>query len=59
MEDKKLKTTVDDFLEETNSSKDKKEKCTTQECRMKNGEELLERIDKKLVTNDGRELLIG
>ena len=57
---KDLKTTVDEFLEEENKdfSKDETE-CTTQECKMKSGKGLIERVDKKYITNDGRELLIN
>ncbi len=60
MKDKKdLNTTVDEFLEEEKQELEqpKEEECTTKECKMKNGSGLLERIDKKYVTNDGRMLL--
>ena len=62
MENKKdLKTTVDEFLEEENKElEDKKivqEKCQTEECRIKNKDGIIERIEKKYVTNDGRVLL--
>lgn len=58
MENKKdLKTTVDEFLEEEN--KMIQEKCTTDECRMKNKDSIIERVNKVFITSDGRQLLNG
>lgn len=57
MEKKDLKTTVDEFLEEEN--KMIQEKCTTDECRMKNKDSIIERVNKVFITSDGRQLLNG
>ena len=64
MENKKdLKTTVDEFLEEENKElEDKKivqEKCQTEECRIKNKDSIIERVNKVFITSDGRQLLNG
>jgi hypothetical protein len=41
---------LDDFLS-TNE-------CDTNECKIKEAKELVERINKKIITEDGRQLLI-
>ena len=56
MEDKKLKTTVDDFLKESNTSKND-ENCTTEECKMKSRSGIIERIEKVYINKDGKQLL--
>lgn len=60
MENKKdLKIAVDEFLEEVQDQSEKETdiKCDSEECRMKNKDGIIERIEKKYVTNDGRILL--
>ncbi len=59
----KLNIVVDEFLSKEENEKKKEQpkenECTTQECKMKNGEGLLERMEKKYITSDGRQLLNG
>ena len=55
----KLNTTVDDFLSEKEKQENKivQEKCTTEECRMKNKDSIIEKVNKVFITSDGRQLL--
>lgn len=68
MENKKdLETTINVFLTEENDVKKDnsteeenkivQEKCTTEECRMKNRDSIIERVNKVFITEDGRQLL--
>ena len=62
-EKENLENTVNEFLEdkindrEIDKEQSEEEICVTKECKMKNGSGLLERVDKKYITNDGRQLL--
>jgi len=49
-EDKNIDDKLDSFLEDG--------ECTGDECIIKTDKSLVERINKKIVTQDGRELLI-
>lgn len=50
---KELDTTLDSFLGEENQ-----EQCEDYECIIKTDKSLVERINKKIVTDDGRQLLM-
>lgn len=47
---KDLENKLDSFLNQ--------EECNTEECKIRNPQELVEKINKKIVTEDGRQLLI-
>lgn len=49
--EKDLKKNLDSFL------KGSKPECTDDECMINNPEEIVKRENKKIVTNDGRQLL--
>lgn len=52
--EREIKGSLDNFL-----SDDKKQtECKEDVCYVNDGKEIVERIEKKLVTNDGRRLLI-
>jgi len=48
--EKELKDKLNNFL-------DKQENCKDEECLIKDNEELVQRENKKIITNDGRQLL--
>jgi len=48
--DTKLENNLDAFLNDT--------ECKENECKIKEPKELVERINKKIITEDGRQLLI-
>ncbi len=50
--EKELKSKLDSFL--TNKKQDN---CQDEECLMNNPEEIVKRENKKIITNDGRQLL--
>ena len=50
--EKNIKTKLDSFLGNT-----KKDDCNTEECLINNPEEIVKRENKKIITNDGRQLL--
>lgn len=47
---KELNSKLDNFL-------DKKQNCEDEECLIKDNQELVQRENKKIITNDGRQLL--
>ena len=49
-----LKKKLNNFLENS----DKKEECQGEECYIKQPQDVIERVEKKYITNDGRQLLI-
>ena len=49
-----LKKKLDGFNGET----PKKEECEGEECFVKQPQDVIERVEKKYITNDGRQLLI-
>jgi len=49
-DNKNLETNLDNFLNNT--------ECQDNECKIKEPKELVERINKKIITEDGRQLLI-
>jgi hypothetical protein len=51
-EDKNLEKNLEDFLETENQ-----EECVGDECLIKTDKSLVERINKKIITEDGRQLL--
>lgn len=53
---KDLNNSLDEFMGETSSQND--ENCNTEECRLKRDRSLVERINKKIITEDGKQLLI-
>lgn len=53
--EKKLETALDNFIQENPELNT--ENCTTQECKIKQDKSLLERINKKIIIEDGRQLL--
>lgn len=48
--EKELKDNLNNFLND-------KENCESEECLIKNADELVQREHKKIITNDGRQLL--
>jgi len=60
MEDDKKKKELDEKLDsflENEDQEDQEEQCEGEECIIKTDKSLVERINKKIVTQDGRELL--
>lgn len=55
-EKKNLDDSLNGFLGETSNEND--ENCNTEECRVKRDRSLVERINKKIITEDGKQLLI-
>lgn len=51
-DDKNLEQNLDEFLD-----KDNQEECVGDECLIKTDKSLVERINKKIITEDGRQLL--
>lgn len=49
-----LKKKLNDFIGKT----DKNEECQGDECFIKQPQDVIERVEKKYITNDGRQLLI-
>lgn len=58
--EKTLKTAIDGFLGETNPKTDNSDEmdCSSGVCVIKNDKSVVERINKKIITEDGRQLLI-
>ena len=54
-ENKELNDKLDSFL---GGNEQPNKECNGNECQIKTSEGLIERVDKKLITNDGRELLM-
>lgn len=48
-----LKKKLENFIGDTN-----KEECQGEECFIKQPQDVIERVEKKYITNDGRQLLI-
>ena len=57
-ENKDLNDTLDNFLKSTNSLTEITCDCDDEECEIRENGELIERVNKKLITQDGRQLLI-
>jgi len=53
-DDKDLKKSLSTFIDPDK----KKKECVGEECLIVNNDEIVERVEKKLITNDGRQLLI-
>lgn len=49
-----LKKKLENFI----GNSDKKEECQGEECFIKQPQDVIERVEKKYITNDGRQLLI-
>ena len=49
-----LKKNLNNFL----SDSEKNEECQGEECYVKQPQDVIERVEKKYITNDGRQLLI-
>jgi hypothetical protein len=60
MKKKDLKKAIDSFLGEqpTPQQSDEEMDCSSGVCVIKNDKSVLERINKKIITEDGRQLLI-
>ena len=57
--DNKFKEIVNEFLTpEENEVKKEDTSCKTEECRMKNKDSIIERVNKVFITKDGRQLLV-
>lgn len=56
VDDNGITNALENFLSDDKS--DKNVECTGDTCYINDGKELVERIEKKLVTSDGRRLLI-
>ena len=54
MDDKNLTDKLDDFLEDNETN----EECTDETCLIPKKDGLIERVNKKMITDDGRELLV-
>lgn len=50
-----LKKKLNDFI---NKSEDLQKECQGDECFIKQPQDVIERVEKKYITNDGRQLLI-
>ena len=50
-----LEKSLNDFLNDNNT---KNEECVGDECLINDGKEIVERVNKKYKTNDGRQLLM-
>lgn len=50
-QEKKIKSKLDNFLKGNNPD------CNSEECLINNPEEIVKRENKKIITNDGRQLL--
>jgi hypothetical protein len=60
MSNNKLKNNINNFLDSEENLNDVQSEmdCTSNECVIKNDKSLVERINKKIITEDGRELLL-
>jgi hypothetical protein len=50
-----LKSKLNDFI---NKSEDSQKDCQGEECFIRQPQDVIERVEKKYITNDGRQLLI-
>jgi len=50
-----LKSKLNDFI---NKSEDPQKDCQGEECFIRQPQDVIERVEKKYITNDGRQLLI-
>lgn len=50
-----LKKKLEDFIGDSNK---KQEDCQGEECFIRQPQDVIERVEKKYITNDGRQLLI-
>jgi len=56
--DTELKDKLDNFLETPSNTEECQEKDCQGKCVIKGDKSLVERINKKIITEDGRELLV-
>ncbi len=58
--DNKLNTSVDNFLDkpEVTEAQAQEMDCSSGTCVIKNDKSIVERLNKKIITEDGRQLLI-
>ena len=56
-ENKPLEKTINDFLGQDETT-NKDEECTTKECLIKSDKSIIERVSRKVIIEDGRELLV-
>jgi hypothetical protein len=52
--EKDLSSGLDQFL----GQNEQQEECTTEECLIKTDKSIVERVNKKIITDDGRQLLM-
>jgi hypothetical protein len=57
MEDNKKKQNLENKLDEFLTTENKGMECNDEGCIIKNDKSLVERINKKIITEDGRQLL--
>jgi hypothetical protein len=57
MEDNNKKNKEKELQNNLNNFLGKKEECNTEECQINDTDELVQREHKKIITNDGRQLL--
>ena len=57
--EKDLSNGLDQFLGQPNTQNEQsEEECTTEECLIKTDKSIIERVNKKIITDDGRQLLM-
>ena len=55
---KDLSSGLDQFLGQDPQNEQSQEECTTEECLIKTDKSIVERVNKKIITDDGRQLLM-
>tara|TARA_R100000988_G_scaffold95139_1_gene61248 strand:+ start:729 stop:905 length:177 start_codon:yes stop_codon:yes gene_type:complete len=58
MSDKNLKKSINNFLTDEEKARQEQMDCSSGVCVIKGDKSLVERINKKIITEDGRELLM-
>tara|TARA_R110000803_G_scaffold74903_2_gene139021 strand:+ start:27140 stop:27316 length:177 start_codon:yes stop_codon:yes gene_type:complete len=58
MSDKNLKKSINNFLTDEEKLRQEQMDCSSGDCVIKSDKSLVERINKKIITEDGRELLM-
>lgn len=54
---KKLKDRLNDFVNDGEVNNEQENECFDEECMIKTNKEIVERVNKKIITEDGRQLL--
>lgn len=58
MDKKKIVTTLDEFLFQEEAAKNQNLECKDHVCVIKNDKDLVEVVGKRIITQDGRQLLV-